>query len=102
MQLTIEIQDLDQWRRAGRPPNRIPDDLLAALRYTLEHAKMACLPRDDPNDPIGAAELRELRNLLRSACTQLGGRLRFQADRYQVRFRMVDPPADAPAQREAS
>lgn len=100
MQATCEPA---QRRGRGRPPRPIPQWLLDALSVaTASHR--ATLDRTNPTAPVGDAQLRELRLMLRAAAVRLGGRPRIRVTDQYVQFWLAyddpaagDDPADDPA-----
>jgi hypothetical protein len=75
----------EAWRRRGRQPIAVPDEVLVLLRRVSNGQDVGVL-RMGPEDT--AAELEQWKTWLRAGARQLGGRVRFQDDpgvlRYEV------------------
>lgn len=75
-----------KWRKRGRQPAPVPDELVEALQRTYEHGRQG-------NISHGGAtprEIQEVVSLLERGAKDMGKHLRVQTDRIAIRFWVED------------
>ncbi len=76
----------DGWRGRGRPPAKVPPEVLSALQRTYDEGLQAQFPVYGASE----AEIRAFVQLLRHGADQLGKRLRQQVNAGILRFYLED------------